>query len=99
MRNYWWLEMTKYVGKYVDRCGICQRIKNQTEIPAGKLRANKVLERPQTYLTVDFITKLLLLAGKYVILVVCDRFFKMAYFVITVINKRDISRRFDKVVQ
>ena len=33
------------------------------------------------YLMVDFITKLLLVAGKDVILVVCDRLSKMAHFV------------------
>jgi len=34
------------------------------------------------YLTVDFITKLLLVAGKNMILVVCDRLLKMTYFVV-----------------
>ena len=33
------------------------------------------------YLMVDFIMKLLLVVGKDVILVVCDRLSKMAYFV------------------
>jgi len=33
---------------------------------------------------VDFITKLLLIAGKDAILVVCDRLFKMTYFVATI---------------
>jgi len=32
---------------------------------------------------VDFITKLLIVAGKDAILVVCDRLFKMMYFVAT----------------
>ena len=36
-----------------------------------------------TYLIVDFITKLLIVAGKDVILVVCNRLFKMIHFVIT----------------
>ena len=35
------------------------------------------------YLTVDFITKLLVVAGKDMILVVCDRLSKMAHFVAT----------------
>jgi len=35
------------------------------------------------HLTVDFITKLLLVAGKDVILVVCDRLSKMTHFVAT----------------
>jgi len=44
---------------------------------------NEVLEKVWTYLTVDFITKLLLVAGKDAILMVCDRLSKMAYFVAT----------------
>ena len=44
MRNYWQLEVTKNIEKYVNRCNICQRIKNQTEIPAGKLITNEVPE-------------------------------------------------------
>jgi len=36
------------------------------------------------YLTVDFITKLLLVVGKNVILVVCDRLSKIAHFVATI---------------
>ena len=35
-------------------------------------------------MTVDFITKLPLIAGKNVVLVVCDRLSKMAYFVVTI---------------
>ena len=27
-RNYWWPEVMKKVGKYVDKCNACQRYKN-----------------------------------------------------------------------
>ena len=37
----------------------CQRIKNRVEMLAGKLRPNQVLERPWQYISVNFITKLL----------------------------------------
>ena len=46
-----------------------------------KLKLSKVPEKPWTYLIVDFITKLLLIAGKDVILVVCNRLSKMTHFV------------------
>jgi len=39
---------------------MCQRNKNQTEAPAGKLMPNAVLEKPWTHISADFITKLLL---------------------------------------
>jgi len=36
-RNYWWPGVTRDVGKYVEGCDLCQRMKNRTEKPAGKL--------------------------------------------------------------
>jgi len=44
---------------------------------------NEISEKLWIYLMVDLITKLPLVAGKNIILVVCDRLFKMAYFVTT----------------
>ena len=52
-------------------------------MPAGKLRSNQVPERPQQYISVDFITKLPISKGHDLILVVCDRFSKISHFVVT----------------
>jgi len=83
MRNYWWPGVTRDVGKYVEECDLCQRMKNRAEEPVGKLKLSEVPEKPWTYLTVDFITKLPVVAGKDAILVVCDRLSKMTHFVAT----------------
>jgi len=56
-------------------------MKNKIEEIAGKLKLSEVPKKPWTHLMVDFITKLPLVAGKDAILVVCDRLFKMMYFV------------------
>jgi len=82
-RNYWWLGVTKDVGKYMNSCDIYQRMKNRTEAPAGKLMTSEILERTWMHLMVEFIMKLPLVAGKDVILVVCDRLSKMTHFVAT----------------
>ena len=82
-RNYWWPGITKDVGKYVEGYNTCQRMKNRTEAPAGKLMTNEVLEKSWTYLVVDFIIKLLLVAGKDTILVVYNRSSKITHFVAT----------------
>jgi len=71
------------VGKYVEGCNMCQRMKNRTEAPAGKLKLSEILEKLWTHLTVNFITKLPLVAGKDVILVVYNRLSKMTHFVTT----------------
>ena len=83
MRNYWWPGVTRDVGRYVEGFDGYQRMKNRTEEPAGKLKLSEVPEKPWTHLTVDFITKLPVVAGKDAILVVCDRLSKMAHFVAT----------------
>jgi len=43
MRNYWWLEVTKNVGKYMEECDMCQKMKNRMEVPVGKLKLSEVL--------------------------------------------------------
>ena len=82
-RNYWWPEVIRDMRRYVEECDLCQRMKNRTEELAGKLKLSEVLEKPWTHLTVDFITKLPVVAGKDAILVVCDRLSKMTHFVAT----------------
>ena len=62
---------------------MCQRIKNRMEMPVGKLKLSEVSEKLWTHLIVDFITKLPLVAGKDVILVVYNKLSKMTHFVVT----------------
>jgi len=38
--------ITKDVGRYVEGCDMCQKIKNRMETLAGKLKLNEVLEKP-----------------------------------------------------
>jgi len=82
-RNYWWPGVTKEIGRYVDGCDACQRYKNRSETPAGKLMPNAIPEKPWSHISADFITKLPLAQGYDAILVVCDRFSKMAHFMAT----------------
>ena len=76
--------MIRDIGKYMKGCNLYQRIKNRAEEMAGKLRLSKVPEKPWTYLTVNFITKLPIVVEKDVILVVCNRLSKMMHFVVTI---------------
>jgi len=56
-------------------------MKNRIEEVAGKLKLGEVPEKLWIYISVDFITKLPMIAGKDAILVVCDRLSKMMHFV------------------
>ena len=73
MRNYWWPGVTRNIRKYVEGCDLCQRMKNRTEELAGKLKLSEVPKKPWSHIMVDFITKLSVVIGKNVILVVCDQ--------------------------
>jgi len=70
------------VKRYVEGCDQCQRMKNRAEMLVGKLKPNKVPERPWQHILVNFIMKLPVSKGYDLILVVCNRFSKMSYFVV-----------------
>ena len=72
--------MTKEVKQYVEGCNFCQKNKNCTEQPVGKLMPNLIPERPWMHISADFITKLLLAQGYDSILVVVDQLTKMVHF-------------------
>jgi len=46
MRNYWWPGVTRDIGRYMEGCNLCQRMKNRMEELAGKLKLSEVLEKP-----------------------------------------------------
>ena len=60
-----------------------QRMKNRIEVPTGKLKLSEVPEKLWMHLMVNFIMKLPVVAGKDVILVVCNILSKMTHFVAT----------------
>jgi len=82
-RNFWWPGVTREVKRYVEGCNACQRNKNRTEQPAGKLMPNSILDKAWSHISADFITKLPLAQGYNSIFVVVDHFTKMAHFVPT----------------
>jgi len=82
-RNFWWPGVMREVKRYVEGCDTCQRNKNRTEQPAGKLMPNSIPDKAWTHISADFITKLPLVQGYDSILVVVDRFTKIAHFVPT----------------
>ena len=46
MRNYWWSGVTKDVGKYMEECNLCQKMKNRTKVLVKKLNLSEILEKP-----------------------------------------------------
>ena len=67
----------------MEEYNYCQRNKNCTEQPAGKLMPNSIPEKPWMHILADFITKLPILQGYNLILVVVDQLTKMVHFIST----------------
>jgi len=82
-RNFWWPGVMREVKRYVEECDACQCNKNRTEQLAGKLMPNSIPDKAWTHIPADFIMKLPLVQGYDSILVVVDRFTKIAHFVPT----------------
>jgi len=75
--------VSREVKRYVEGYDACQRNKNRTQAPAGKLMPNSIPEKPWSHISADFIMKLPLAQGYDSILVVIDRLTKMAHFIPT----------------
>ena len=86
-RNFWWPGVTREIKQYVEGCDACQHNKNRTQPLVGKLMPNSIPKKAWIHISADFITKLLLAQGYDSILVVVDRFTKMAHFIPTTENE------------
>ena len=83
-RNYWWPNMSRYVGQYVLHCDMCLHTKAQRRLPSGELQLLPVPEERWDVISVDFISELPESGGYDSIMVVVDSTGKRAHFVETV---------------
>ena len=82
--NYWWPQMSRYIGKYVSTCDMCLHTKSIRQLPTGELHPLPILNGPWDTISVDFITELPESNGKDAIMVVVDSMTKWSHFVSTV---------------
>jgi hypothetical protein len=57
-RNYWWLQMSRYICIYVKTCNLCNRMKLQHRRPFSELHPSETPAEPWDTTSVDFIVKL-----------------------------------------
>jgi len=86
-RNFYWTNMKQGIRKYCNECDICQRTKAPRHAKQGLLHSLELACKPWTHTSTDFITDLPESEGATMILVVVDRFTKMAHFI--PITKKD----------
>jgi len=83
-RNYWWPQMSRYVGRYISTCDMCLQTKSFRRPPIGELHPFPIPSAPWDTISVDFIVELPQSAGHDSIIVIVDSVTKRAHFVSTV---------------
>lgn len=80
-RHFWWPSLIADVKHYVDSCETCARAKSDQRKPAGLLKPLPVPSGRWTHVSLDHIMGLKEVNGFNTILVVVDRYTKMAHFI------------------
>src|SRR6266571_8451760 len=57
-QNYWWPNMSQYVGQYVGHCDLCLQTKAQQHLPVGELQLLPIPEDCWNTISIDFILEL-----------------------------------------
>jgi hypothetical protein len=56
--NYWWPQMSHYIGIYVKHCDLCNQTKVQHRQPISELHPSETPEAPWDMISVDLIVEL-----------------------------------------
>ena len=79
-QNYWWPQMSKYIGKYVSTCDLCLCTKMIKQPPTGELHPLPIPDTPWDTISVDFIMELPESNGQDSIMVVVNSVTKCSHF-------------------
>jgi len=80
-RDYWWPQMSRYIGQYVSICDLCIRTKPIRQAPVGELHPLQILDLRWDMLSVDFVVELPLSSGHDAVMTVVDSVSKRAHFI------------------
>jgi hypothetical protein len=95
-RDFYWPNMRILVNEYVGTCDTCHRAKPTRHRKYGLLQPLPIPSRPWSSISMDHIVELPISNGFNAILVIVDRFTKMAHFIpaLTTDKSSDLAQRF-----
>jgi len=82
-RDYWWPQMSRYVGQYVSTCDLCLRTKLTRQAPVGELHPLRIPDSRWDTLSVDFVVELPFSSGHDAVMTVVDSVSKRVHFIPT----------------
>jgi len=82
-RNYWWPQMSRYIGQYVSTCDLCLRTKPIRQAPVGELHPLRIPDSRWDTLSADFIVELPFSSRHDAVMTVVDSVLKRAHFIPT----------------
>jgi len=82
-RNYWWSQMSRYIGQYVSTCDLCLRKKPIRQALVGELHPLQIPDSQWDTLSVDFVVELPLSSKHDAVMTVVDSVSKQAHFIPT----------------
>jgi len=95
-RNYWWPQMSRYIGQYMSTCDLCLWTKPWQHSPVGKLQLLSVPDERWDMLSISFVVKLLESSGHNAIMTVVYSVSKRVHFVPmhTMVTAEGVARLF-----
>ena len=80
-KNYWWPQMSRYIGQYVSTCDLCLRTKPIRQAPVDELHPLQIPDLRWDMLSVDFVMELPLSSRHNTVMTVVDSVSKQAHFI------------------
>jgi len=82
-RNYWWPQMSRYIGQYVSTYDLCLRTKLIRHALVGELHPLRIPDSRWDTLSVDFVVELPHSSRHDAVITVVDSVSKQAHFIPT----------------
>jgi len=81
-QNYWWSQMSRYIGQYMSTCDLCLCMEPSRKPLVGELHSIPVPDAWWDTLSIDFMVELFKSSGYGAIITVVDSVSKRAHFIL-----------------